>query len=253
MRLGTLVHNTTPIHFIALTAIPVLSPVLFMPSLYYTSYNSNNFFIYMSSQRHVCACISQERKGLGGQPMGNRVAQKQRLHLLRVSKSVLRWRALSAVMGHDKQISKGLLGPNKLCLACNQPMGMQQRRDITYGYRWRCPVSVSKKSVTRLQHILRAVSSPTPAVDCSHVLTLLSCLVTRELWFRLMTVCSNTSRRTTAVRLHQERCRSSVSVKPATLLLWVSCVLFIPNHSAQTLLPIIQQHVRSGSVIHSNG
>ena len=32
-----------PIHFIALTAIPVLSPVLFMPSLYYTSYNSKNF------------------------------------------------------------------------------------------------------------------------------------------------------------------------------------------------------------------
>ena len=37
-----------PIHFIALTAIPVLSPVLFMPSLYYTSYNSKNFFIYYS-------------------------------------------------------------------------------------------------------------------------------------------------------------------------------------------------------------
>ena len=35
-----------PIHFIAPTTIPVLSPVLFMPSLYYTSYNSKNFFIY---------------------------------------------------------------------------------------------------------------------------------------------------------------------------------------------------------------
>ena len=32
-------------HFVALTAIPVLSPVLFMPSLYYTSYNSKTFFI----------------------------------------------------------------------------------------------------------------------------------------------------------------------------------------------------------------
>ena len=41
-----MVHVCTyhpPIHFIALTAIPVLSPVLFMPSLYYTSYNSKNF------------------------------------------------------------------------------------------------------------------------------------------------------------------------------------------------------------------
>ena len=41
-----MVHVCTyhpPIHFIALTAIPVLSPVLFMPSLYYTFYNSKNF------------------------------------------------------------------------------------------------------------------------------------------------------------------------------------------------------------------
>ena len=35
-----------PIHFIAPTTIPVLSPVLFIPSVYYTSYNSKNFFIY---------------------------------------------------------------------------------------------------------------------------------------------------------------------------------------------------------------
>ena len=41
-----MVHVRTyhpPIHFIAPTTIPVLSPVLFMPSLYYTSYNSKSF------------------------------------------------------------------------------------------------------------------------------------------------------------------------------------------------------------------
>ena len=44
-----MVHIRTyhpPLHFIAPTTIPVSSPVLFIPSLYYTSYNSKIFFIY---------------------------------------------------------------------------------------------------------------------------------------------------------------------------------------------------------------
>ena len=60
-----MVHVCTyhpPIHFIELTAIPVLSPVLFIPSLYYTSYNSKNFSftsnMYISPNLNDgCMCI----------------------------------------------------------------------------------------------------------------------------------------------------------------------------------------------------
>ena len=64
-----MVHVRTyhpPIHFLAPTTIPVLSPVLFIPSLYYTSYNSKNFFIYLHSHHiklyiytyiHVHVCM----------------------------------------------------------------------------------------------------------------------------------------------------------------------------------------------------
>ena len=57
-----MVHVCTyhpPIHFIALTAIPVLSAVLSMPSLYYTSYNSNTF---TSSTLSAIAGIRQRSK-----------------------------------------------------------------------------------------------------------------------------------------------------------------------------------------------
>ena len=69
--------------------------------------------------------------------------------------------ALSAVIGPevDKQISwlqsKGLLGRNKLCPACNQPMDMQQRRVI---HRWpqvEVPsLNMQEECVTPLRHIL---------------------------------------------------------------------------------------------------
>ena len=56
-----MVHVRTyhpPIHFIAPTTIPVLSPVLFIPSLYYTSYNSKNFLIYyVHSNSEMCSLV----------------------------------------------------------------------------------------------------------------------------------------------------------------------------------------------------
>ena len=62
--------------------------------------------------------------------------------------------ALAAVIGPEVETqvtwlqSKGLLGRNKTCPACNQPMDMQHRSDITDKYRWRCPDSSCKKSVS---------------------------------------------------------------------------------------------------------
>ena len=62
--------------------------------------------------------------------------------------------ALAAVIGPDvdKQISwlqsKGLLSRNKVCPACSSQMGLQQRGDITDQYRWRCPSSSCKNSVS---------------------------------------------------------------------------------------------------------
>ena len=61
-----MVHVCTyhpPIHFIALTAIPVLSPVLFMPSLYYTSYNSKIFFIITSSSHRIDQRFATGKRG----------------------------------------------------------------------------------------------------------------------------------------------------------------------------------------------
>ena len=77
----------------------------------------------------------------------------------------------------------------------------------------------------------------------------LSYSVDQELLYKSMIVSSDTSRRTTVAGLHHERCGSSVSVTPATLL-GIMCIM--PNRSAQTLLPIIQQHVFSGTVIYSD-
>ena len=52
----------------------------------------------------------------------------------------------------DKQISwlqsKGLLNRNQVCPACSSQMGLQQRGDITDQYRWHCPSSSCKKSVS---------------------------------------------------------------------------------------------------------
>ena len=60
--------------------------------------------------------------------------------------------SLSAVMEVNQQItwlqSKGLLPRNKTCLACNHPMTMQARSDVTDKFRWRCPDSTCKKSVS---------------------------------------------------------------------------------------------------------
>ena len=62
--------------------------------------------------------------------------------------------ALAAVIGPEVETqvtwlqSKGLLGRNKTCPACNQQMDMQHRSDITDKYRWRCPDSSCKKSVS---------------------------------------------------------------------------------------------------------
>ena len=62
--------------------------------------------------------------------------------------------ALAVVIGPevDKQItwlqSKGLQGRNMACPACNQLMDLQQRKDITDQYRWRCPNTTCKKSVS---------------------------------------------------------------------------------------------------------
>ena len=203
--------------------------------------------------------------------MGNRAAQKQRLHLPRVSsfcstmESVL---ALSAVIGPevDKQISwlqsKGLLGRNKLCPACNQPMDMQQRRDITDGHRWRCPVSTCKKSVSlrsgtffeqsRLQ--LRQwivlmywwareypvndeaeVDKKTAIQVYQYCRDLCSwrllnhdspmMLGGQEVVVQIDESLFRPNQKTTVVEPHQERCGSLGSVTPATLLLWGSCVL----------------------------
>ena len=48
--------NVPPIHLIALTTIPVLSPVIFMPSLYYTPYNSFNYTDADRSRCGVAVC-----------------------------------------------------------------------------------------------------------------------------------------------------------------------------------------------------
>ena len=232
--------------------------------------------------------------------MGNRAAQKQRLHLPRVSsfcstmESVL---ALSAVIGPevDKQISwlqsKGLLGRNKLCPACNQPMDMQQRRDITDGHRWRCPVSTCKKSVSlrsgtffeqsRLQ--LRQwivlmywwareypVKDAAEEAEVDEKTAIQIYQYCRDLcsWRLLnhdspmmlggqgVVVQIDESLFRHKPKNHRGRATSrevwvfglcDTSHSPA---LGVMCI--VPNRSAQTLLPIIQQHVRTGSVIHSD-
>ena len=60
-----MVHVRTyhpPIHFIAPTTIPVLSPVLFIPSLYYTSNNSKNFFI-LSDGRGMRGLVTFAKSG----------------------------------------------------------------------------------------------------------------------------------------------------------------------------------------------
>ena len=64
--------------------------------------------------------------------------------------------ALCEVIGPDvnKQITwlqrKGLLAQTKHCPSCNSPMQLQQRSDMTDGYRWRCccKTSVSLRSGT---------------------------------------------------------------------------------------------------------
>ena len=91
---------------------------------------------------------------MGGAQNSNRTVQKQRLHLPRFALlagvTMESIQALTAVIGAnvDQQISwlqsKGLLSRNKFCPACNQPMDLQQRNDITDGYRW-CQDSSCKR------------------------------------------------------------------------------------------------------------
>ena len=223
-----------------------------------------------------------------------------RLHLPRVSsfcstmESVL---ALSAVIGPevDKQISwlqsKGLLGRNKLCPACNQPMDMQQRRDITDGHRWRCPVSTCKKSVSLRSGTFFEQSR----------LQLRQWIVLMYWWAREYPVKDAAEEaevdKKTAIQIYQychDLCSWRLLNHDSPMMLggqgvvvqideslfrhkpknhrgratsrevWVfglcdtshspalGVMCIVPNRSAQTLLPIIQQHVRTGSVIHSD-
>ena len=207
--------------------------------------------------------------------MSSPAAQKQRLHLPRDYKQICS--KMECVLAHssvigpevDKQISwlqsKGLLSRNKQCPSCNQSMDMQQRSDITDQYRWRCPWSGCKKSLSlrsgtffkqfRLQlwqwivlmywwareYPVKGAAEEAEVDEktaiqvyqyCRDVCSWrilnhdsLSYSVHQELLYKLMRVSSDTSRRTTVVGLHHERCGSSVSVTPATLLPWASCAL----------------------------
>ena len=141
---------------------------------------------------------------------------------------------------------------------------MQQRSDITDQYRWRYPWSGCKKSLSlrsgtffeqsRLQLrqwivLMYCWAREYPIKDAAEGAEVdektaiqvyeycrdmcswrilnhdsLSYSVDQEL-YKSMKVSSDTSRRTTVAGLHHERCGSSVSVTPATLLPWASCAL----------------------------
>ena len=233
--------------------------------------------------------------------MGYQAAQKQRLHLPPVLKSasstmesVLK---LSMVIGPDidQQISwlhsKGLLSRNKLCPACNQPMDLQQRSDITDRYRWRCPDSSCKKSVSLRSGTFFEQSR----------LHLRQWIVLMYWWSREYPVTNACGEaevdEKTAIQIYQY-CRdicswrilnhdSSLLLGGPGVVVQIDESLFrhkpknhrgrattrevlvfglcdtshspalgvmstVPNRSAQTLLPIIERHVRQGSIVHSD-
>ena len=205
--------------------------------------------------------------------------------------------ALSAVIGPDvdKQIhrlqSKGLLPRNKICPACNQQMDLQQRRDISDGYRWRCSSSNCKKSVS-----LRSGTF----FEKSH-LQLRQWIVLIYWWAREYPIKDAAEEaevdEKTAIQIYQY-CRDICSWRllnhDAPLLLggqgvvvqideslfrhkpkhhrgrattnevWVfglcdtsqspalGVMCIVQDRTAQTLLPIIRRHVRNGTIIHSD-
>ena len=205
--------------------------------------------------------------------------------------------ALSAVIGPevDKQISrlqsKGLLSRNKQCPSCNQPMNMQQRSDITDQYRWRCPWSGCKKSLSlrsgtffeqsRLQLrqwivLMYWWACEYPVKDAAEEAEVDE-KTAIQMYQYCRDVCSwrilnhdsplllggpgvvvqiDESLFRHKPKNHRGRATSrevwvfglcDTSYSPA---LGIMCI--VPNRSAQTLLPIIQQHVHCGTVIYSD-
>ena len=205
--------------------------------------------------------------------------------------------SLSAVVGPDvnQQItwlqSKGLLPRNKTCPACNHPMTMQARSDITDKFRWRCPDSTCKKSVS-----LRSRTF----FDQSR-LQLRQWIVLMYWWARQYPVSDAAEEaevdEKTAIQIYQY-CRDICSWRllnhdsplmlggPGVVVqideslfrhkpkhhrgratrneVWVfgmcdtssspalGIMCIVPDRTAQTLLPIICRHLRSGSIVYSD-
>ena len=199
-----------------------------------------------------------------------------------------------AVIGPDvnQQItwlqSKGLLPRNKTCQACNHPMTMQARSDITDKFRWRCPDSTCKKSVS-----LRSGTF----FDQSR-LQLRQWIVLMYWWARQYPVSDEAEvDEKTAIQIYQY-CRDICSWRllnhdsplmlggPGVVVqideslfrhkpkhhrgratrneVWVfgmcdtssspalGIMCIVPDRTAQTLLPIICRHLRSGSIVYSD-
>ena len=205
--------------------------------------------------------------------------------------------SLSAVIGPDvnQQItwlqSKGLLPRKKTCPACNHPMTMQARSDITDKFRWRCPDSTCKKSVS-----LRSGTF----FDQSR-LQLRQWIVLMYWWARQYPVSDAAEEaevdEKTAIQIYQY-CRDICSWRllnhdsplmlggPGVVVqideslfrhkpknhrgrattneVWVfgmcdtssspalGIMCIVPDRTSQTLLPIICRHLRSGSIVYSD-
>ena len=202
--------------------------------------------------------------------------------------------ALAAVIGPEVETqvtwlqSKGLLSRNKTCPACNQQMDMQHRSHITDKYRWRCPDSSCKKSVSlrsgsffeqsRLKLwqwivLMYWWAREYPVKDAAEV----DEKTAIEIYQYCRDICSwrllnhdsplmlggqgvvvqiDESLFRHKPKHHRGRATTNevwvfglcdTSQSPA---LGVMCI--VPDRTAQTLLPIIRRHVRSGTEVHSD-
>ena len=185
--------------------------------------------------------------------------------------------------------SKGLLARNKQCSSCSNPMELQHRNDISDKYRWRCPnckKSLSLRSGTffeqsRLQLrqwivLMYWWAREYPVKDAAEE-ALVDEKTAIQIYQYCRDICSWRLLNTDAplmlggpgvvVQIDESLFRHKpkyhrgyatrnevwvfglcdTSVSPAQGLM---CI--VPDRRAQTLLPIIQRHVRTGSIVHSD-
>ena len=187
--------------------------------------------------------------------------------------------------------SRGLLPRTKTCPACNHAMDFQARNDITDKYRWRCPVSSCKKSVglragtffeqSRLslkqwivlmywwarQYPVSDAAQEAEVDEKTAIQIYQYCrdicswrLLNRDAPLMLggqgVVVQIDESLFRHKPKYHRGRAPRNevwvfgmcdISQSPA---LGVMCI--VPNRTHSTLLPILQQHLRPGTIVHSD-